>query len=66
LSEVIATLQSVAGVVAVNVTALYRSNETAALNQHIAAAVPLPARTQVLPAEILTLDLQPLELGTFQ
>ena len=66
LSEVIAVLQSVAGVMAVNVTALYRSNETAALNQHIAAAVPLPARTQVLPAEILTLDLQPLELGTFQ
>jgi hypothetical protein len=66
LSEVIAVLQSVAGVVAVNVTYLYRSNETADLNQHIAAAVPLPARTQVLPAEILTLDLQPLELGTFQ
>ena len=31
LSEVIAVLQNVAGVVAVNVTALYRSNEAAAL-----------------------------------
>ncbi len=66
LSEVIAVLQNVAGVMAVNVTALYRSNETPELKEHIAAAVPLPARTQVLPAEILTLDLQPLELGTFQ
>lgn len=66
LSEVFAVLQQVTGVVAVNITALYRSNETAVLNQHIAAAVPLPARTQVLPAEILTLDSQPLNLGTFQ
>jgi len=65
LSEVIAVLQSVPGVVAVNVTALYRSTETADLNEHLAAAVPRPARTQVFPAEILTLDLQPLELGTF-
>jgi predicted phage baseplate assembly protein len=65
LSEVIAVLQNVAGVVAVNVTALHRSNETPELKEHLAAAVPLPARNQVLPAEILTLDLQPLELGTF-
>lgn len=66
LSEVIAVLQGVPGVLAVNVTTLYRSNETPSLREHIEAAVPLPARTQVLPAEILTLDLQPLELGTFQ
>jgi predicted phage baseplate assembly protein len=66
LSEVIAVLQSVPGVVAVNVTALYRSNEAPELKEHLAAAVPQPARTQVIPAEILTLDLQPLELGTFQ
>jgi len=66
LSEVLAVLQDVPGVVAVNVTALYRSSETASLREHIAAAVPLPARTQVFPAEILTLDLQPLGLGTFQ
>jgi predicted phage baseplate assembly protein len=66
LSEVIAVLQSVPGVVAVNVTALYRSNESPELKEHIAAAAPQPARTQVLPAEILTLDLQPLELGIFQ
>ena len=66
LSEVFAVLQQVSGVIAVNITALYRSNESSALNQHIAAAVPLPTRTQVLPAEILTLDSQPLNLGTFQ
>ena len=66
LSEVFAVLQNVSGVVAVNITALYRSSDPATLNQHIAAAVPLPTRTQVLPAEILTLDSQPLNLGTFQ
>ena len=66
LSEVFAVLQQVTGVVAVNITALYRSNESAGLNQHLAAAVPLPERTAVLPAEILTLDSQPLNLGTFQ
>ena len=66
LSEVFAVLQKISGVVAVNITALHRSNEAADLNQHLAAAVPLPTRTQVLPAEILTLDSQPLNLGTFQ
>lgn len=66
LSEVIAALQNVAGVVAVNITALYRSNEIPERKTHIAAAMPVPSRTQVFPAEILTLDLQPLELGTFQ
>ena len=66
LSEVFAVLQKIEGVVAVNITTLHRSNETADLNQHLAAAVPLPTRTQVLPAEILTLDSQPLNLGTFQ
>ena len=66
LSEVYAVLQNVKGVVAVNVTALYRSSESADLNEHIAAAVPVPAREQVLPAELLTLDSQPLNLGTFQ
>jgi len=65
LSEVFAALQQITGVIAVNITALYRSNESAALNQHLAAAVPLPTRTTVLPAEILTLDSQPLNLGTF-
>jgi hypothetical protein len=66
LSEVFAVLQKVDGVIAVNITALHRSSDSAIRNEHIAAAVPLPTRTQVLPAEILTLDPQPLNLGTFQ
>jgi hypothetical protein len=66
LSEVIAVLQGTVGVLAVNVTGLYRSNEPVARLEHLAAAVPAPARTQVAPAEILTLDLQPLNLGTFE
>jgi predicted phage baseplate assembly protein len=66
LNEVIAVLQNVAGVVAVNVTALYRSNETPDRLENIVAAVPLPSRTTVFPAEILTLDSQPLELEPFQ
>jgi predicted phage baseplate assembly protein len=66
LSEVIATLQDVEGVVAVNVTGLYRSDGAPDLKEHIAAAVPRPGQGEVFPAELLTLDLQPLELGTFQ
>ncbi len=66
LSEVYAVLQNVKGVVAVTVTALYRSGDSADLSEHIAAAVPVPTRGQVLPAELLTLDSQPLNLGTFQ
>ena len=44
LSEVYAVLQNVKGVVAVNVAALYRSGDSADLNEHIAAAVPVPTR----------------------
>jgi predicted phage baseplate assembly protein len=66
LSEVIAVLQTVPGVVAVNVTGLYRSGSSAALNDHLAAAAPSPADQVVAAAELLTLDLQPIELGTFQ
>jgi predicted phage baseplate assembly protein len=66
LSEVIAALQSVSGVIAVNVTGLYRSGQASVVNKHIAAAAPRPGDSNVLPAEMLTLDPQPLELGTFQ
>lgn len=66
LSEVIAVLQTVPGVVAVNVTGLYRSAESFARNEHIVAAAPSPADEVVAAAELLTLDLQPIELGTFQ
>lgn len=66
LSEIIATLQDITGVVAVNVTKLYRSDQSANLNNHLAAAAPSPGESNVMPAEMLTLDSQPLELGTFQ
>jgi len=66
LSEVIATLQRINGVVAVNVTGLYRSDQSAVQNEHLAAAAPRPGESKVLPAEMLTLDPQSLELGTFQ
>jgi predicted phage baseplate assembly protein len=66
LSEVLAAIQNVRGVVAVNVSRLYRSDETSARNEHIAAAVPRPGDDEVFPAELLTLDPRPLELGIFQ
>jgi predicted phage baseplate assembly protein len=66
LSEVIGTIQSLPGVVAVNVTGLYRSDQNTARQEHIAAAVPRPNDKQVLSAELLTLDPRPLALGIFQ
>jgi len=66
LSEVIAILQHISGVVAVNVTALYRSDQSVDVSKHLAAAAPRPGDKKVLPAEMLTLDPQPLEIGTFQ
>jgi len=59
---VIAVMTAVSGVVAVNVTKLYRSDQTADRLAHIAAAVPLPGDDEVLGAELLTLDPQPLKL----
>lgn len=66
LSAVVATLQANAGVIAVNVTGLYRSDQSAGINKHLAAAAPRPGDSNVSPAEMLTLDPQPIELGTFQ
>ena len=63
LSEVIAVMARVSGVVAVEVTEFYRSDQpTAPPPPHIAAAVPLPGDEEVLAAELLTLDPQPLKL----
>lgn len=66
LSEVISAIQSMPGVVAVNVTELYRSDQIVNRQEHIAAAFPRPNDNQVLPAELLTLDPRPLALGIFQ
>jgi hypothetical protein len=62
LSEVIAVMARVSGVVAVDVTEFYRSDQPVGRLPHIAAAVPLPGDDEVLAAELLTLDPQPLKL----
>lgn len=64
LSEVMAVMQNVAGVVAVDINKLYRSDEAEALNSFLPARAPQAGDdAQVLPAELLTLDPVPLELG---
>jgi hypothetical protein len=65
LSEVISILQNISGVLAVNVTELYRSDEDPHPYDHIAAALPLVGGTGVFPAELLTLDPRPVDLSTF-
>lgn len=62
LSEVIAALQSVPGVIAVDVDKLYRSGRPATLRQRLLAAAPVKlANGTVLAAELLTLDAAPLD-----
>ena len=58
-SEIIALIQSVSGVVSVNVTAFHRSDESPTVHVHLVAAVPAPGGTDLSPAEILMLDPQP-------
>jgi hypothetical protein len=64
LSEVLAAMQSVAGVVAVDVNELYRVEETPRLNSRLLAAMP-QAGTEgpVQPSELLILDPSPINLG---
>jgi len=59
-SEIIALIQSVSGVVSVNVTGFYRSDESPTVHLHLVAEVPAPGGTDLSPAEILMLDPQPL------
>jgi predicted phage baseplate assembly protein len=57
LSEVIAALQAVPGVQAVDVDLLYRAGEAPALNDRLAAAFPLAGdRAVPAPAELLMID----------
>jgi uncharacterized phage protein gp47/JayE len=64
LSELMAALQSVQGVIAVDVNTLYRVGETPGLNTRLVAAMP-QAGTEgpVQPAELFTLDPSPIDLG---
>jgi len=62
LSEVVAVLQDVQGVVAVNVKKLYRAEEDPQQKKRLNAALPRPGRDRVFAAELLTLDPQPITL----
>ena len=64
LSEVVAVAQAAAGVAAVQVTLLYRSDQPAGLSARLGAAGGLTGAQTTAPAEVLTLDPAPLaELG---
>jgi predicted phage baseplate assembly protein len=56
LSEVIATIQAVAGIVAVDVDQFYRFGETEDLQSRLAAAVPQAGTRGAAAAELLILD----------
>jgi len=59
LSEVMAVVQSAAGVVAADVDALYRVGKPPKLNARLPAAAPLPGAAETFGAELLTLDPAP-------
>ena len=64
LSEVMAVLQNVSGVKAVEVDALFRFGDEPGLNSLLPAASPLPGlNADSAAAELLTLDPRPLDLG---
>jgi hypothetical protein len=62
LSEAIALMQQVKGVVAVDVNAFYRSDEAEQRAALLPAASPRPGSDAVFPAELLTLDPRPVDL----
>jgi predicted phage baseplate assembly protein len=66
LSEVIATIQNVVGVLDVDLAELYRSDLPAELATHIPAAVPRPGKDEFFAAQLLTLDSRPLDLEVTQ
>ena len=62
LSEVIAAIQAVPGVIAVDVDKLYRSGSASILQQRLLAELPvLSLNGQLSAAELLTLDAAPLD-----
>jgi predicted phage baseplate assembly protein len=63
LSEVIGAMQSVGGVVAVDVNEFYRSDEPVGLKARIPAAVPQSGGNELTAAELLILDPRPVRLG---
>lgn len=64
LSEVISVMQNVPGIVAVDINKLYRSDMPEAFNSLLPSFAPQAGDdANVQPAELLTLDSAPLELG---
>lgn len=68
LSEVIATIQNVLGVLDVDLTEFYRSDlaSQSPLPSHIPAAAPRLDQGQFFAAQLLTLDARPLDLEVTQ
>ncbi len=63
-SEVIAAMQQVPGVIAVDLALLYRAGEPASTSNLIGAAIPVPSRDKPLPAELLMIDPGGIDLQT--
>lgn len=64
LSEVIAIIQAVEGIIAVDVDKLYRNGQPATLQHRLLAEAPVSQSGVLLAAELLTLDPAPLnQLG---
>jgi predicted phage baseplate assembly protein len=64
LSQVVALMQNVAGVIAVDVDALFRTGDAAMLNPRLVAAFPRSGEDgTVSAAELLTLDSRPVNLS---
>jgi predicted phage baseplate assembly protein len=61
LSEVIAVMQSVPGIIAVDLKEFYRSDKTPAMNDCLFAEMPVLTDSTPAPAELLTLDPAPLD-----
>jgi predicted phage baseplate assembly protein len=62
LSEVVAVIQGVPGVVAVDIDQLYRSDSEPELNALVPASLPRAGSANAEPAELLTLDPAPTGL----
>ncbi|HME35239.1 MAG TPA: putative baseplate assembly protein [Candidatus Sulfotelmatobacter sp.] len=66
LSDVITTIQNVIGVLDVDITQLWRSDQPAGLATDIAAGMPQLNDGTFAPAQLLTLDARPLDLEVTQ
>jgi hypothetical protein len=62
-SEVIAVIQGVPGVAAVDLDTLFRTGTAARLEPRLIAETPRAGTTTAVAAELLTLDPRPIELG---